>query len=181
MNISPVSNLNFNGNVYINKIDTAKEIAKIAKYFPESSDIESFKNDEQVKSFIGNINTLKHRLETKTPDDNRYEIIFNMGSDDFDEYIYSAYVTVYDRNNDRSTMSYVDLAQRLSSTKINFNNRSNGQRIWENAFEPVTDSALKDAKRAQKQILPPLDDSSYQKREIRELNDKERYVFDMLA
>ena len=104
-----------------------------------------------------------------------------MGSDDFDEYRYSAYVTVYDRNNDRSTMSYVDLAQRLSSTKINFNNRSNGQRIWENAFEPVTDSALKDAKRAQKQILPPLDDSSYQKREIRELNDKERYVFDMLA
>ena len=84
MNISPVSNLNFNGNVYINKIDTAKEIAKIAKYFPESSDIESFKNDEQVKSFIGNINTLKHRLETKTPDDNRYEIIFNMGSDDFE-------------------------------------------------------------------------------------------------
>ena len=40
MQISPVNNLNFSGSVYLDKIQTAKEIAKISECFPQISDID---------------------------------------------------------------------------------------------------------------------------------------------
>lgn len=176
MQISPVNNLNFSGSVYLDKIQTAKEIAKISECFPQISDIDEFKKDEQVQSFIGNINTLKSRLQQNTPDINSYEISFNLGC----ENNYSAFVTVYDRNNEHSSMSYVDLCQHLSSVNLNVQRRASGERIFESAFKPVYESVIKRAYGPQKHTAPNSDEPSYLKRELKQLSEKEKYVFDRL-
>ena len=176
MQISPVNNLNFSGSVYLDKIQTPKEIAKISECFPQISDIDEFKKDEQVQSFIGNINTLKSRLQQNTPDINSYEISFNLGC----ENNYSAFVTVYDRNNEHSSMSYVDLCQHLSSVNLNVQRRASGERIFESAFKPVYESVIKRACGPQKHTAPNSDEPSYSKRELKQLSEKEKYVFDRL-
>ena len=133
--------MNFNGQVRMNKEKVAQEIA--------SGD------PEQQASLIGNINTLKQRLENKTPDYKNYTIDFERNyvrSSGEDEYGhpyaegYNGVITVVD---DDKEIDYISTVE-LSLTKNGRTQKADGETIWRDGFMNLTKEILKPFKNEQK-------------------------------
>ena len=133
--------MNFNGHVRMNKEKVAQEIA--------SGD------PEQQASLIGNINTLKQRLEQQTPDYKNYTIDFErkyVRSSGEDEYGhpyaegYNGVITVVD---DDKEIDYISTVE-LSLTKNGRTQKADGETIWRDGFMNLTKEILKPFKNEQK-------------------------------
>lgn len=133
--------MNFNGQVRRNKEKIAQEIA--------SGD------PEQQASLIGNINTLKQRLEQQTPDYKNYTIDFErkyVRSSGEDEYGhpyaegYNGVITVVD---DDKEIDYISTVE-LSLTKNGRTQKADGETIWRDGFMNLTKEILKPFKNEQK-------------------------------
>ncbi len=141
MKIQNISYMNFNGQVRRNKEKIAQEIA--------SGD------PEQQASLIGNINTLKQRLEQQTPDYKNYTIDFErkyVRSSGEDEYGhpyaegYNGVITVVD---DDKEIDYISTVE-LSLTKNGRTQKADGETIWRDGFMNLTKEILKPFKNEQK-------------------------------
>ena len=126
--------MNFNGQVRRNKEKIAQEIA--------SGD------PEQQASLIGNINTLKQRLEQQTPDYKNYTIDFErkyVRSSGEDEYGhpyaegYNGVITVVD---DDKEIDYISTVE-LSLTKNGRTQKADGETIWRDGFMNLTKEILR--------------------------------------
>ena len=141
MKIQNISYMNFNGQVRMNKEKVAQEIA--------SGD------PEQQASLIGNINTLKQRLENGTPDYKNYTIDFernyvrSAGEDEYGHPYaegYNGVITVVD---DDKEIDYISTVE-LSLTKNGRTQKADGETIWRDGFMNLTKEILKPFKNEQK-------------------------------
>lgn len=133
--------MNFNGHVRMNKEKVAQEIA--------SGD------PEQQASLIGNINTLKQRIEQQTPDYKNYTIDFernyvkSAGEDEYGHPYaegYNGVITVVD---DDKEIDYISTVE-LSLTKNGRTQKADGETIWRDGFMNLTKEILKPFKNEQK-------------------------------
>ena len=154
MNISKLSSAqSFCGTVRMDKEKIAKEIAKI------------YKNDsqEQVDSVIGNINTLKDRLEKQTPassdftldlsvkqgyarfhnDVTDYDIAMGCREYSYEEHATELSVSVKSNNSNKMYWSNVSLGYCLNETH-GLQNKTSGEEIWKQGFKRITEDILRD-------------------------------------
>lgn len=120
----------FNGRVYMNY----NSIAKTIKEMPTQTQ----------ESVIGNINSLKERLEIQTPDFKTY--IINIDYNKKAEDIYSpihhrATINVKDERG-YSTSQDFELGQTGGSGRKARTIMSSGEEIWNNGFRPITEKVL---------------------------------------
>lgn len=144
MKIQNISYMNFNGQVRMNKEKVAQEIA--------SGD------PEQQASLIGNINTLKQRLEQQTPDYKNYTIDFERNyvrSSGEDEYGhpyaegYDGVVTVIDDDQEIEYTSTVELSRKRDGIA----QKADGEQIWRDGFMNLTKEILRQFKNEPKHTV----------------------------
>lgn len=176
MNISKLSSAqSFCGTVHMDKVKIAKEIAKMQS-----------NPQEQMDSVIGNINTLKDRLEKQTPDSSDFDldvsvdnelIIYDAGRilgqlvTRSTSYATNIHLVVKSKSLNTSYKSDVSLGYPLSSGE--FNVEADGQKIWEDGFKGVTENILRD------ENMSPEERERESTR--KGLSDEVRAVFDRLA
>lgn len=124
-------NQTFKGKAYINYNKAATQI----KESPYSTQ----------ESIIGNINTLKHRLENQTPDDKTFIIDYSYSTKKDSVFLPTFHygtIQVKDEKGNFAAQEFY-LGQSGGSRKDDKTVFSSGEEIWENGFEPITKTALK--------------------------------------
>ena len=136
--------MNFNGHVRMHKEKIAREIA--------SGD------PEQQASLIGNINTLKQRLENGTPDYKNYTIDFernyvrSSGEDEYGHPYAEGYNGVITVADDDEEIDYISTVE-LSLTKNGRTQKADGEQIWRDGFMNLTKEILKPFKNEPKHTV----------------------------
>lgn len=131
MKISSVNSFrNFKGTVKRNKEQLTREIVCCPKATRES--------------IIGNINTLKYRLETQTPDCKTFNIKFFHGFESDSKYSpfrYYGTIQVTDESGNRTAKDFL-VAKSFPRHPSELSYVADGQTIWEEGFKDITDQLL---------------------------------------
>ena len=120
----------FKGNVFINYNNVAKEIDEC----PLSTQ----------ESIIGNIKTLKERLQTQTPDYKTYLIDFDYKTfreSKYEPTLHVGTITVKDEQK-KFAQSEFSLGQSGGSRPQDRTRLASGEEIWDNGFKDITSEAL---------------------------------------
>ena len=120
----------FNGRVYMNYNNLANTIKQMPTQTQES--------------VIGNINSLKERLESQTPDYKTYVIGLDYSKKAQDIYSpthHKATITVKDEKGYSSSQDF-ELGQTGGSGRKARNIMASGEEIWNNGFRPITEKVL---------------------------------------
>lgn len=128
----------FNGKVYINYNRTAKNISNCP-----------FSTQESI---IGNINSLKQRLETQTPDYKTYVVKFDYDSKNESKFLptyHSATISVSDEKGNEATQHF-ELGKTGGSRKDDRTQLASGEDIWQNGFKEITRQSINGLPKSEK-------------------------------
>ncbi len=168
MRINPINtSIPFNGRVVMNKMKITNEIASCPKAARES--------------LIGNINSLKARLEQNTPEWKTFNIEFYHDVSWDSQYsptYYQGIIRVKDENGESEVKSF-DLGQLGGKFLANRNFVPDGKTIWHKGFEEITEKLIN----KQYTYSQNLSEKGNFSQEVREITDRiedrdERIIID---